>query len=132
MVLLFSVGVHAAPVDGEIFYVTPTSGDIAIRNVTLEVPSRGQGEVVLSATNFDWRSTDFWTTFENGKTIFNVAFKTQFMNFKSTIVLKGTYLKGKNKIKYYGDFYKKKGYGAYNKDLSDMKYAGGFNFNYDR
>jgi hypothetical protein len=128
----FSLSAYATPVDGEIFYITPTSGNLVSRDVTLEVPSRGQGEVVLSGKNFTWRTTDFWSVMKNGKTTFYAAFETKFMNFTSTILLKGVYLKAKDKIKYYGSFYKKPGHGAYKKDLSQFTYDGGFEFNYDR
>ena len=132
LILAFaSTNTIAAPVDGQIFYKLP-SGDVATRDVVLEVPSRGQGEVILSGSNFEWRTKAFKTIQVKGQTLFIAAFKAEFMNFKSTIIFKGTYLQGSNKLVYYGDFYKKKGHSELSEDLVGFDYEGGFNFSYDR
>jgi len=129
--LLLSAAAWSKPVSGELFYKKP-SGDIARRAVTLDVPSRGQGEVVLSGNGFEWSTTDFWSTEQNGQTVFTAAFQTEFMGMKSVIAFQGTYLKGANEIIYSGNFYKREGHGAVNQDISDFKYNGGFSFNYVR
>lgn len=123
----------AASVDGKIVYKLP-NGELVKRDVSIEVPSRGQGEVVLSGKNFEWRTKEFKTVKKYGKTIFMAAFKSQFRQFKSTTVLKGSYLKGTNKIIYYGDVYKKKGHISLQEivDYKGFKYTGGFKFEYDR
>lgn len=129
--LFASTFAFATPVDGSIIYKLP-SGDLVKRVVTLEVPSRGQGEVVLSGERFEWRTSDFKTVVKKGKTTFIAVFKTEFMQFKSTIVLKGAYLKGTNKIIYYGDMYKKNGYVNVDEAMSGFTYSGGFKFEFDR
>jgi|GEM_PF-2931562 len=120
----------ATPVDGTLFYKLP-SGDIANRDVTLEVPARGQGEVVLSGQNFEWNTTDFWSKkTDQGTVMFYAVFRPEFMDKKSTIVLKGTYVNGNGRVLYYGNFYKRDGHEAFDKDFSDFKFGGGFMFDY--
>jgi hypothetical protein len=139
LILIFisalSLSAFSAPVDGEVYYKLP-SGELATRLVTLDVPSRGQGEVILSGKNFEWKTTKFKSFTKAGQTLFIAAFNTTFQNFKSTVILKGTYLKGSNQIKYYGDMYKKDGHLPANKnietDIPGIKYTGGFSFNYLR
>jgi len=129
--ILFSFSIFAKPVTGDLYY-KKGSGEIAHRAVTLEVPSRGEGEIVLSGNGFEWRSTDFWTTKRNGRTLFTVAFQTEFMDKKVVIALEGTYLNGTNEIIYSGNVFKKNGHEPVNRDLSDFVYIGGFHFSYDR
>lgn len=139
LILMFistlSLSAFSSPVEGELYYKLPTS-DIATRLVTLDVPSRGQGEVVLSGKNFEWKTSRFKSFTRAGQTFFIVAFNTTIHNTKSTIILKGTYLKGSNQIKYYGDMYTKNGHLLSNKkietNISGIKYTGGFSFNYTR
>lgn len=129
--LFFSGAVIAnSSVAGNLVYKLP-NGELVKRAVTLEVPSRGQGEVVLRGTKFEWKTTKFWTVKKAGKTTFVAVFKTQFRQFKSLIALKGTYLKGTNKIMYYGDTYKKKGHNFEAESLVGFNYSGGFKFEYD-
>ncbi len=130
-ILAVSSIAFSKPVDGKIIYKLP-SGDLVTRSVTLEVPSRGQGDVVLYGEKFEWRTKKFKTIKKNGRTIFVAAFKTEFMSLKSTIIFKGTYLKGANKLMYYGDMYKKKGHVAFDEKLSGFSHNGGFMFSYDR
>lgn len=132
LVLLATSNVYATPVDGEIFYKLP-DGNLAIREVVLDVPSRGQGEVVLTGKNFEWKTEKFWTLKVKGQTLFFAAFKTEFRDLKSTIVFKGTYIQAENQIKYYGSFYKKSGHAEFDKELlTGFKYSGGFTFSYQR
>jgi len=130
LTLLVSPLAFAAPVDGKIFYSLP-NGEIVKRIVTLDVPARGQGEVILSGDNFEWRTTNFKTIKKNGKTKFVAIFKTEFMQLKSTVVLTGSYVKGTNLIMYYGDMYKKKGHNFVDENLSGFTYSGGFRFSYE-
>lgn len=121
--MLFSTFSFAEAVDGEIFYKLP-DGTMAVREVVLDVPARGQGEVILSGNGFEWRSSDFESQTYHGQTVFSVSFKTEFAGKKSIIKLRGTYFKTDDHIKYYGNLYKlKKG---------KVKYIGGFEFNYPR
>lgn len=123
----------AAEVDGQIFYKISRTGEVVKRNVTLEVPSRGQGEVVLKGPRFEWRSTNFWTTRSpQGETLFTVAFQTEFMGQVSTIALRGTYLQGTNEILYTGNFFKRKDHEAVDESLTGFEYDGGFSFSFER
>jgi hypothetical protein len=131
--LLVTNVAFASPIDGEMTYKTP-SGELVDRVVTIEVPSRGQGEVILSGQKFEWKTKAFKSFVVNGETIFIAAFKTQFRNFKSTILFKGTYLKGSNKIIYAGNFYKKTGHKRLEnlESMSGFDYSGSFRFDYLR
>lgn len=128
----FSFSALAAEVPGQIFY-KKKDGEVARRDVTLDVPSMGQGEVILKGKNFEWKTTDFWSEkTAQGEVIFTAAFKTEFMGMKSTIALEGTYVNGTNEIIYNGNFYKKDNHDPVNKDISDFEYNGGFTFNFIR
>jgi hypothetical protein len=131
--LTFSFSGQATPVDGKIVYKLP-NGSLVERMVKLEVPSRGQGEVVLSGKNFEWKTSNFWTVKKAGQTKFYAAFKTEFMAQKSVILFKGTYLKGTNKLLYYGDFYKLKGHKEIheNSSLKNFRFGGAFKFKFIR
>lgn len=130
-ILLISLTSFANNVEGELFYTMP-NGDLVTRNVTMTVPSRGEGSVTLSGESFKWETENFWSEKTNNETFFYAVFKTSFQKFKSTIIFKGTYLKGTNKIMYYGSMYKKDGHHDVDKDLSGFDYSGGFNFNFNR
>ena len=129
----FSVSSWATSVEGKLVYKMPNQ-ELVTRVVNLTVPARGQGEVVLSGKNFEWRTDNFWHLSKGGQTLFFAVFKTQFQDFKSTILFKGTYLKGTNKILYYGDMYKKKGHHeiSIESELSSLRHSGGFKFEFDR
>jgi hypothetical protein len=120
-----------AEVDGQIFY-KKSNGEVVYRDVTITVPSRGQGEVALRGNGFEWKTTDFRSYMKKGRLVFVAVFQSEFRDKKSSIALKGTYLKGQNKIIYYGNMYKTKGHGADSSDLSSFRYMGGFNFEFDR
>lgn len=134
LVFIFISDSEAAVVDGEIFYKKPNN-EVITRSVTLEVPSRGEGEVVLRNEKFEWRTSNFKTFKKNGQTIFVALFETSFsLLFKSTVALKGTYINGSNKVLYYGDFFKKKGHNVnieyIDENLSEFDHKGGFRFEY--
>lgn len=113
----------AKDVDGKITYKLP-SGDLVDRDVVLNVPARGQGAVVLSGKNFEWRSKNFKTVKFAGKTTFVVVFDSELRGEKFKTMLKGTYLKGNNKLIYTGDVFKGK--------KKNFDHSGVFNFSYDR
>ena len=120
---LLSFNSFATQVDGKITYKLP-SGDLVDRQVVLETPSRGQGEVILSGKKFEWRTKKFQSFNTLGKDTFVAIFDTKFMGTQSTLVFKGTYLKGSNKLLYTGDIYK-----TANKKT---RHLGVFSFEYDR
>jgi hypothetical protein len=92
---------------GKVFYVIP-DGDLVTRELTLTVPECGQGAVALSSAD-GWRAetTRFYTRHHAGRTIFTAIFKNPMGdNPKHYLTLKGSYLRGKNMAKYWGDMYK--------------------------
>ena len=133
LLLSMAITAHAAPVDGKIVYQLP-SGEIVDREVRLDVPPRGIGEVILSGEKFEWRTENFWTVKKAGQEKFYAVFKAEFMGMKSTILFKGTYIRGTNKILYYGDFYKQKGFHDITQanGLRNFTFKGGFKFEYIR
>lgn len=126
-----SFHVFAIPVDGKITYKLP-SGSLVDRIVTIDVPERGQGEVILTGEGFEWKTKIFKAFNSKKQTFFTAAFHTEHMNKKSTVLLKGTYLKGTNRILYYGDIYKFEGHVPLAESLLGFDYIGAFNFGYDR
>ena len=131
LTLLFSSFASAlVPVDGKIFYKS-SNGVLVERDVTLEVPERGQGEVILSGEGFEWKTKMFRSFEINDRTTFIAAFKGESRGKKFTLALSGTYLKGENKILYYGDVFKKDGH-KFIYNLAGFDYVGGFNFSFDR
>ncbi len=123
LLLTFSISAFATPVDGTITYKLP-SGELAERDVTLETPSRGQGEVVLTGKNFTWKTTNFNSYETSGKVTFMAIFDTKFMGQQSKLLFKGTYLKGSNKLIYAGNIFKIK--------KNKVKHLGLFDFKFDR
>ena len=117
--------------DGYLQYKMP-SGEIVQRSVSLEVPSRGQGEVVLIG-NQEIVAKRFWSERSEGRTIFNIMFD-QFpgANDGDLAVFKGTYVRGSNLASYYGDIFKYKK-GSTNKDIrkTEGTYIAGFWFQAD-
>jgi hypothetical protein len=113
--LMAAVSSHAAraacgdTVDakGKVFYVIP-EGDLVSRAVTLTVPACGQGSVVLSSES-GWRTetTTFWSKEVAGRKVFVVVFQNpKGDNPNHYLILKGSYIRGKNAAKYWGDMYK--------------------------
>lgn len=122
---LFAVSAFAVDVPGKIFYVDG-AGKLVKRAVTIDVPARGEGKVVLKGKRIRWESDSFTSTTVHGQKVFSVVFTPEWEGKKKYIKFVGTYLKGSNKLVYYGSFYKKK-------SLAEMyRYAGGFAFKYDR
>lgn len=96
----------AVDAQGKVFYVVP-EGDLVTREVTLTVPACGQGNVALSSSS-GWRveSNTFFTKKENGQTRFIVIFQNpKGDNPNKFLTLRGSYLRGKNLAKYWGDLY---------------------------
>jgi hypothetical protein len=121
--LVSSSAFAATEVAGKIFYKIP-NGNLETRLATLEVPSRGEGEVVLKAGQFEWRTSDFSSREAHGQQIFEATFNVEWQGRISQLKFVGTYIRAENKIVYYGDFYQVK--------TDDVKYSGGFVFQYDR
>lgn len=128
---------------GKVFYKMST-GEIVKREVSLVVPAKGQGDVILKYAGKQAKAAKFWTAKKFGKTTFNVLFKDVPGAPKEWAALyTGAYLRGTNAALYYGDVYSipKKAVdellavapGTEALDLALDKagrhYAGGFGFN---
>ena len=120
---LFSLNLLAVEVDGTLTYKMP-NGELVDRPVTIDVPPRGQGEVILRSGIYEWKTSKFWSKEKHGKKIFAALFDAKYRDQKSQFLLKGTYLKGSNKLIYTGDVYMKKN--------QEKKHIGLFHFEYLR
>lgn len=121
---LLSTSAYAREVPGAIFYVD-NSGELVKRELTIDVPSHGQGKVILRGKNIRWESTNFFRTKTHGKVTFHVNFEPEWQGKRKHLHFVGTYIRGTNKLVYYGDFYKRDANGL-------VKHGGGFYFKYDR
>ena len=122
--LLTSGLVQATEVAGKIFYQMP-DGTTVTRQVTLDVPARGQGEVVLRGEGMEWRTTRFRSYELAGKKSFVAVFNTEHDGQAHLVTFSGTYYKASDKILYYGDMFK-------GTDRRNSRYIGGFFFRYNR
>lgn len=103
----FSIFAESVEVPGKVFYVMP-EGEMVKREVSLVVPEKGQGDVILKVKDKEHVAHKFWHYVRNGRTVFNAVFKVEHDEHKAALLLTGSYLRGSNKVKYWGDFYKKK------------------------
>jgi hypothetical protein len=144
--LTASYAAHAACGDtvdapGKVFYVIP-DGDLVAREVTLTVPACGEGKVAISSPG-GWRAeTEYFKgTDVNGRKVFVIAFvNPQGDDPTKVLAFKGSYIRGKNMAKYWGDMFKftLPPQGLSQKDIAQMlldepvphnlQHAGGFGF----
>jgi|LakMenEpi03Aug12_release.lakeMendotaPanAssembly.Ray.scaffolds.fasta_scaffold471407_2 hypothetical protein len=97
----------AVEVPGKVIYKMP-SGELVRRDVTLDVPPRGQGKVVWKTANYQVESHAFKTKKHLGRTIFSVLFlNVPGAPAGTAMALVGSYLRGSNEVIYYGDVYGK-------------------------
>ena len=136
----FSLPVFAESIDapGKVFYKMP-SGEIAARDAVLQVPSRGQGEVILKGSQSEIVAERFFSKSQNGRTVFYVVFD-EFPGRQAgeEAVYRGTYTRGTNKALYYGDVFIVTDDGSSDDNLhfrlsqveesSDARYVAGFYF----
>lgn len=105
--LFISSASFAVEVPGKVFYKMP-AGELVQREVSLDVPARGQGKVILKSAHHSLESHAFKTKKVNGRTIFSVLFlNPPGAPANTAMVLTGTYLRGSNYVAYYGDVYSK-------------------------
>ena len=107
LMMLLSSNVLATEVTGKIFYATPDD-ELAVREMTLEVPARGEGEVILRGEKVEWKTDKFHSFDENGRKVFVADFDVERNGQKKVLSFRGTYIKTADQILYYGDFYKVK------------------------
>ena len=98
-----------AGADGKIFY-KKSSGELVKRAVSIVVPPRGEGEVVLKFGDKELSTPYFKTKTYHGRTVFVVAFKkpeafSEDLAGNGALVMKGSYMRGSNMAVYYGDLY---------------------------
>ncbi|MEY4632497.1 MAG: hypothetical protein RIQ81_2617 [Pseudomonadota bacterium] len=92
---------------GGVFYKMP-SGELVKRDVTLEVPARGQGDVILRGANLELKAHGFKTVRKQGRSVFYVVFLNPPGAPENTAaVYRGSYLRGSNAAKYWGDVFSK-------------------------
>ena len=130
---LFSLNLAFADVTagGHVFYVTPTSGDLVYRNVSITVPSRGQGDVTLTMPGLTATADRFFTVESKGRKVFYVVFTgLPFMGDDEQLVFRGTYQRGNNEAIYYGDSFKVSPSADIVKAMErgDASHSGGFFF----
>jgi hypothetical protein len=102
-----SMAAQAVEVPGKVIYKMP-AGELVRRDVSLDVPPRGQGKVLWKTAHHTLESHAFKTKKHLGRTIFSVVFLNVPGAPKNTaMALVGTYLRGTNEVIYYGDIYSK-------------------------
>ncbi len=100
---LASEDVSSVIAQGSVAYKMP-SGELVSREVSLEVPARGQGEVVLRSGDWEVRTTNFKSGELHGRKVFVVSFENVPGAPAGTkAVYHGTYMRGTNRAIYYGD-----------------------------
>lgn len=92
---------------GGVFYKMP-SGELVKRDATLEVPARGQGDVILRSGSLELKAHGFKTIRSHGRSVFYVVFLNPPGAPENTAaVYRGSYLRGSNAAKYWGDVFSK-------------------------
>jgi hypothetical protein len=93
--------------NGGVFYKMP-SGELITRDASLEVPARGQGDVILRSGDYTLTAHGFKTVHKGDRTVFYVVFVNPPgapENF--AVTYRGSYLRGSNGAKYWGDVFTK-------------------------
>jgi hypothetical protein len=92
---------------GAVFYKMP-AGELVKREASLEVPARGQGDVILRSGDLELKAHGFKTVRKLGRSIFYVVFlNPPGAPANTAAVYRGTYLRGSNAAKYWGDVFSK-------------------------
>ena len=114
LLFFLSVGsVSALEIPGKVFYSIKRTGDVVSRDMILDMPEGRKGKIVVRAQgmNFSLEAKKAFTRSKRGQDTFYLATTMKAPDFaggqKSAMIFKGTYLKGQNVIKYYGDVYSK-------------------------
>ena len=95
---------------GTLFYQDQVN-QIVNQDVTLKIPSNGQGKVVLKSSGKELSTYYFNSSEKRGRSIFHIAFEqpallnADLIN-EGVLYMKGTYMTGNSKSVYYGDMYK--------------------------
>lgn len=90
---------------GGVFYKMP-SGEMVLRDASLEVPARGEGKVILRSGLIEMTAHGFKTIHSHGRAVFYVVFLNPPGAPENTAVLyRGSYLRGSNAANYWGDVF---------------------------
>jgi hypothetical protein len=102
--LAFATSIEAP---GQVFYKMP-SGEIVNRDVSLVVPMKGEGDVFLKYGAHEVKAEKFWTEHSSGRAVFYVSFvNPPGAPENTTVLFRGSYIRGTNRALYYGDMFKK-------------------------
>lgn len=92
---------------GAVFYKMP-AGELVTREVTLEVPARGQGNVILRGDSLEMIAHGFKTVRSHGRSVFYVVFlDPPGAPANTAVVYRGSYIRGAGKAVYWGDVFTK-------------------------
>lgn len=127
----------SAEADGAVYY--KLDGEIVNRELSLTVPSKGEGSVTLQGGDISLSTEDFFSFEKKGATVFYAVFhgRDSDGHFGGTMVLRGKYLRGSNMAVWSGDIYTSEEELPYNVEASMVKdscdegkfsYTGGFFF----
>ncbi len=95
--------------EGRAFF--PWEGAVYDRQVDLYLPKDGKSKVfaIFDGSSSEVKATHFWLTRSGARTVFNVILPEIPGGDKDLeVLLTGSYLSGKNRALYYGDFYTRK------------------------
>jgi hypothetical protein len=97
----------AVEAEGKVFYKLP-DGTVTIRDATLVVPEKGQGDLVLKSGDKETKAHARSSRQQSGRTIFYVVFlDAPGAPANTATIFKGTYTRGVDAAVYYGDFFTK-------------------------
>lgn len=99
-------------VDG-LFYFKTQSDEIAREQAMISVPSRGEGDVIVTAFGREMVADRFFSREDAGRTVFYVVFDDaecllpgEGFSHDHSVVMRGTYLRGSNLVLYVGEVFK--------------------------
>lgn len=115
------------------------AGDIVKYDVSLFVPEKGKGQVVLTdSTGKTYTAHAFQSKHDKGRVVFSVLFlNPPGFPKKTAAIMVGTYVRGNNKALYYGDIFSRPYRSETEEELSlqmdgrEATYLGGFMFSAD-
>ncbi len=98
-------GAMSVDAPGRVTYMMP-SGEIVQREMVLEVPAMGMGNVVLKGSKESFTADRFFSRKLHGRTVFYVVFSGFPASAENEIaVYRGTYRRGTNLAVYLGETY---------------------------
>lgn len=93
-------------VDGKVYYKISTTNEVVKRNVQLELPPEGNGDVYLHAGEHVVKADKFFHKKHNGRVLFYIIFKNPPHSPANSLkVFRGTYVRGSNLAFYDGEVF---------------------------